>query len=991
MRTGLTLQQTEILNANVKKVSWLFEIDRDNDGTVDYYWSLSSRAWNGHDYVYKITSFTPLVMSMGNPEIGVIPPAKTTITASFSGNEIDGLGSRDFEGASVTIRLVCEARIGAEKQEAQIMAFRFLVVSAWAVDQILTLECQDWFTLHLEGDYPNTPLVSDLFRADIMKNDNVCVPLAFGTPFFPIRWINSSREAIYVDAATFTVGGDWAALFSSGRFVLAQCGEDGTKACWVQNSSYTSGTTTVILSADSPGLTANLTRVSTDHYLLGPAAGKSYTIDRARTPQEVNFKTTYMASDYIFKQDSLVGSDGVSYQVMQLLCDDANKDNINDANGFWGIIGKEIYDLPCRLSRSDLADTTNPADIAKWIFQDIGIPSCEIDDTSRAEAAAIFSARGLDLNVGLWYRTSREKLISKLFTIAGMIPLYRDKIGFKVLTTESQMAIEEDLIKPGSFQISRTFTQKEKDSGYVTWQVSTDPVDQVNKSLIAAKTTTNNYSDTTIEAEWILDAAKAQKAGKLALQRILLKDRTITFTAQGKFLALEPGDMITIEPANFGAEKTAYDCLITKITIHEGLWVDVECTRFSDSLDDWDDLAASDIEVQQTCTDRCYSPIYQGPKDAVVSAASAEQSNRITATVLIGEGGILATNDNPESNGGFQATNSELTCFNTSGQVRFKAVYAGDNQGDVELGDYTGGQGIKWDQSQGMLSVKVLSNGGITVSGGGDIFLAGSDTDPGRIKFAGTNYAVEIGGDADGNRFLIKPDVNNAVDFHAGINGAWWGEPDARFRDIRLYATRQGFLSCGDWAGAVNGAAVEVDGDSSDSEPAITFTLYDKTSQTLCQYHVRHGYFRPLNHKLQDLGGPSAAWDDAYANDWHNVADFFFLDHRRVQGAVSPCGIPVAGGALIPVDDIEVIKAIKPSGVFDPKTGLELIDDNTLPEWLLSKDKVSGKALYDKEGKPYLSLKALISLCLGAIRQLDRKIEAGKGSKQGRGVNREGE
>lgn len=32
----------------------------------------------------------------------------------------------------------------------------------------------------------------------------------------------------------------------------------------------------------------------------------------------------------------------------------------------------------------------------------------------------------------------------------------------------------------------------------------------------------------------------------------------------------------------------------------------------------------------------------------------------------------------------------------------------------VELGDYAGGQGIKWDQSQGMLTVKVLSNGGIS-------------------------------------------------------------------------------------------------------------------------------------------------------------------------------------------------------------------------------------------------------------------------------------
>ena len=211
----------------------------------------------------------------------------------------------------------------------------------------------------------------------------------------------------------------------------------------MQSSSYTTGspgTTTVNLAAGSGTLTANLTGVSTDHYVLGPA-DKTYTIDRARTPQQVNFKTTYQATDYTFKQDTLTGSDGISYKVMQLLCDDANKDGTNDANGFWGVIGKEIYDLPCRFSRSDLAATTNPADIASWVFQDWGIPAGEIDDTSRAAAASIFATRGLSLNIGLWYRLTREEFISKLFTLSGMIPLYRDKIGFKVLTKTSQMTI----------------------------------------------------------------------------------------------------------------------------------------------------------------------------------------------------------------------------------------------------------------------------------------------------------------------------------------------------------------------------------------------------------------------------------------------------------------------------------------------------------------------------------------------------------------------
>ena len=82
---------------------------------------------------------------------------------------------------------------------------------------------------------------------------------------------------------------------------------------------------------------------------------------------------------------------------------------------------------------------------------------------------------------------------------------------------------------------------------------------------------------------------------------------------------------------------------------------------------------------------------------------------------------------------------------------------------------------------------------------------------------------------------------------------------------------------------------------------------------------------------------------------------------------------------IIPVNDVEVIKAIKPGGIFDPRTGLELIDDNTLPEWLLSKCKKTGAILRDPDGKPYLSIKMMISLLMGAIRQLDaaiRQLEA---------------
>ena len=46
-----------------------------------------------------------------------------------------------------------------------------------------------------------------------------------------------------------------------------------------------------------------------------------------------------------------------------------------------------------------------------------------------------------------------------------------------------------------------------------------------------------------------------------------------------------------------------------------------------------------------------------------------------------------------------------------------------------------------------------------------------------------------------------------------------------------------------------------------------------------------------------------------------------------------------------------------------------------VPEGDILKTWKKGDVMHDPDGKPYLSLKTCISLCWGAIRQLDIKIE----------------
>jgi len=100
------------------------------------------------------------------------------------------------------------------------------------------------------------------------------------------------------------------------------------------------------------------------------------------------------------------------------------------------------------------------------------------------------------------------------------------------------------------------------------------------------------------------------------------------------------------------------------------------------------------------------------------------------------------------------------------------------------------------------------------------------------------------------------------------------------------------------------------------------------------------------------------------------VADLFYLDTYN---------------------DLQTILGVRPSGEIDKRTGLPLIDDNTLPDWMLTKYKQDGKitdkdekviSTYkkgeiarDSDGKPWISNKVLFSLLMGAIRELNQKVE----------------
>ena len=95
-------------------------------------------------------------------------------------------------------------------------------------------------------------------------------------------------------------------------------------------------------------------------------------------------------------------------------------------------------------------------------------------------------------------------------------------------------------------------------SGAATWD--DDDVYEIDVS--------NNISDESLPVYMIQDSQDAQRAGICHFQKKFLAKSQITYNSKATCLMLEPGDVATINNADYGGE---YDFLITSINIKEGI------------------------------------------------------------------------------------------------------------------------------------------------------------------------------------------------------------------------------------------------------------------------------------------------------------------------------------------------------------------------------------------------------------------------------------
>lgn len=557
MLTDFTLQQTHILDSSAKDFSWLFEVV-ENGNT--HYWSDMPRNYNGNSYTYKVSSFSPIKLSLIDGH--TVGKNEMKIVLNNPGN---ALATADYANAAVTVRLIMSAELGyvaedfsvedfimeSDIQEAEIRSFCFEVHGEPInLFQQMTLNCRGWMERYLNGEYPNTSLIADLWPSEDNddSDDNSCVPKVWGTAFIPIR------SAYITDAR---------------------------------------------------------------YYILGAYSG-SYTITKIISPRDYDSRSTWLNSEYDFQDYSKAGSDSNNYSCWQFLIVDSDNDGDADANGLF-TAGERFLDVPCQYSWSGTSSMTALPNIIEYFLEDCGCPSAKIDDTSKAAVTAKHATWGVEYAGGFWYKRDREEILKEFLAQGHMYLLQRDKIYFNYYDKSSKLSLEKWHMKGNrngdsitdQYSIYRLDIDTDHDSAYVAFQQAGRPVDELHKIKITTKTGTALPSSDCVNMPFLHDSQDAKKMGILFHQRDKKRHSRHSQTFKERILQLECGDVITINPTDY--DGGGFDAVIQSMAINNDLSIEMEFVSYSCALDNFEDLSASAVTIATDDSENVFQCATTGP------------------------------------------------------------------------------------------------------------------------------------------------------------------------------------------------------------------------------------------------------------------------------------------------------------------------------------------------------------------------------------------
>lgn len=803
--TDLTLRQTHILDNHAKDSYWLFDITY---GGSTYYWSdFSSKTYGGNTYTFKIRSWSGVDIMLGLDN--VVTPGNVWIDIDNAGNT---LTPADIQDSKLTIRLVMSANLAVQPSAGDA-----------TIETGVTL------------DNSHSDVQEDQIRAWRFE----CTDVA-PTGLQSLRARFQPFHKKYVKQ-------EWPV----GRLLHDEFPDNtDMKDTFCVPQIY--GTAYIpVRSVYS----------STKRYYLLGAAGATYTVSEVRAPKERGSKT-YDSGTYTFSDDqTITGRSTTQYKAAEFLCDDSDDDGTNDANIlFW--TGSRYLDALCKYTDSTTVSMTAPGNVIEHFLEALGAPSAEINDTAKAAFNTTCASRGISFNGGFYFKQPAEKILADMLRQSDADLVVRDTLILRERDNTSKFTITPGMMLVDSkdndtFKCNPVTREDKKDSVMVAYRPTGEPCDSLLKIVVPADTTTALPDYNIYEMPLVHDSQVVQKLGTLAAQRRLNGKYAISFIADPKILQLEVGDVFTLASVDHGGPV---DVLITRMTIGPMLDIKITGTVHTVALKNWSDLSPSAVTVATDDSTNVYTPVYQGGIDAENPYTG---ENVITKTLLVGTGGTFETNIDPSSNGGLEITQTSLTGYNTSGDVRFQTIYSGTDQGDVIIGDYTGDKGIFWDQSDTKLYIKTDAAGGVEIGGGGDITLDGADADPGIINFEGSSYTIEIGGDADGDRFLIKPNTNNVTDFYIGTYNWWYN--NKLFKEIQTHSQSTSTFQAGAKPVGIAGASCGIILDPSNERVMISA---QHTSAGLIRGNFTVNYDNLLLNPY--LGGYIGIWtrqNDSIADD----------------------------------------------------------------------------------------------------------------------------
>jgi len=508
----------------LSSVSGTFEDDEGihEDGTLangtlqgdEYYWSTKSTTdpfGSGQAYTFKVIpdSFNGITINSPLSQYGTHAPNKLSFEIT---NKANALTASDFEDATIYLKLV----LARDPDTAIICDYRYVVDRAHPYYGKIRFECKDFLSAHIDSDYPNTPVVDDLFdpgTADLesINEDPFCVPVPFGTCYIPLKCITDSGYArgylLGPDDYTYTI----TEVSSPRAFDASQSwsSDDADFRQVTKTDRFTPSTDYKTLHPFLIKMDANNysgTHTGANDAAILTDSTMSWTVDELIGLRVVN--ETDGSAGYITDNDATTITATLSGGT------DNNWDTDDEyyitASGLWKYNGA-YQSILAKFSRSDTSALTSPEEVIEFAFEDKGIGTDFIDTgagSSFETAGTTFSGWGLTFNGAFFYKRRFAEVIAELLTCCHSTIDVEDKVKLRVLSKTSQKTIDSSDITGNSFRFSY-LTKEQNDSGYVAFHESGEPQDVFIKLLLAAKSTTNNPSS---EDSFI---TKGNSAGKL--------------------------------------------------------------------------------------------------------------------------------------------------------------------------------------------------------------------------------------------------------------------------------------------------------------------------------------------------------------------------------------------------------------------------------------------------------------------------------------------